>query len=190
MNKKIFVILFSFFSVFLFIGTINHSTVSAVKYCSPSTIANNKNGNSSSDFSEEAKTCACDPRASGSDCYNMKSRISSFYSNDNGNIAIKYYKYPLKEGSGGSNTTVYGEKMQGLISLIKNIINTAIGIIIFILGFGFVYNMINLGAASNNPQRRQEVIGKIGDIFATAMFIGMIPLITSICLSIVGSLNR
>lgn len=183
MNKTFNNILISFISVFVFVCIISFQSVSAA-YCSSAAIKAAKAGN----YTEEFKSCACDVRSDSSDCVKQKNNYTYNSSLDSGNSAARIYSYKLQKVE-GSETTTYSQKMTDLINLIKSIVNLATGVIIFLLGFGFVSNMISLGSASNNPQKRQEVIGKIGDIFATAVFIGAIPLITSVILSIVGGIG-
>lgn len=128
---------------------------------------------------------------------------SSFYNSCNSIQQTILYNKSLKDIKGQTVTTwkfnlatdkatgqtKYYSKMNALISFIGNIVNAVIGIIIFILGGGFLWNVTQMGIHSNNAQKREECISRLGDVFATAMFLGLIPIIMQFLTSIMGNLS-
>lgn len=188
MKRKIIYSLLAIMSIFSIILT-NTRNVSAASYCSAGDITTASSGNYDS-YTNAQKTCVCDNSNTStySSCRTMKSNISKAQAEKNGNSSVKIYKYILK-GDGGSGNSDYSKSMNKLIDTIKSLVSMGTGIIIFILGFGFVWNLVNLGAASNNPQQRQVAIQRLGDVFATALFIGLIPVIANIILNFMQGLS-
>lgn len=174
---KILICIFAF----LVIAGLNIEQTNAYHYCSESEISTYQRG---AKLSESLQTCVCDTYSTNSDYLSKCKDMTMKRASANGNT-VKVYKYNLEKINNETGAaTKYSEKMNELIGTIKGIINASIGVIIFILGFGFIWNITNLGISSSNPQQRQICIKKIGDVFATAMFIGMIPLIMELIVSI------
>lgn len=173
---KILICIFTF----LVIAGLNTEQTNAYHYCSESEINTYKEGLK---LPESLQTCVCDTYSTNNDyLHKCKNMTMARASADN---KVTVYKYNLEKINNETGAaTKYSEKMNELIDTIKGIINASIGVIIFILGFGFIWNITNLGISSSNPQQRQICIKKIGDVFATAMFIGMIPLIMELIVSI------
>lgn len=116
---------------------------------------------------------------------NEDGEIYYTYDFDFSKYGANYYSYVKPE----LNNKAYITGMRALIATVKAILSLIIGLIIFILGFGFLYNLNQMGLHSSNPQMRQECLGRIGDIFATAIFLGLIPAIMNAIVSMIQEIK-
>lgn len=189
--KKMFITIMICLSLF---GVISMNTASATQSPCSKTIVNNYYNNpnfGNTGMLETAVNCSCDKikdKGVKSNCNKMKSELASGSQYSDSMVRNQIgAEYRVTKIGNIDAKYVYG--MKNLWHIVKAVLNVFIGVLLFILGFGFVYNITSLGMHSSNPQMRQMCIQKLGDVFATALFVGLIPLVFQFITSLITAIN-
>lgn len=172
--KKIMIFIISVFSIF---ASSTMNVFAAQEKCGGDILTYYaENGTIKQENIGRASGCTCDGIDSKykDSCGAMKSAMAS------GNIGYSINQIGTKYTvitKDTRNNAAYTMGLVSIVTIIKAVLNTIIGITLFLLGFGFLWNISKMGLHSSNPQVRQECLGKLGDIFGTALFLGAIPII-------------
>lgn len=191
MKKSLFIILTTF-SLITSINFFNADKAAAMVYCDNSInfaqVINDGGKSLTQTQKDSLYTCACNnANTNYSQCKEAKKYLDSEIGADTN--TVKVYRYQLAtKTENGQTSTVYSKKINDLIDLIQSIINASVGVIIFILAFGFLYNVTQMGIYSSNPQQRVMCLKRLGDVFGTAFFIGCIPMIMKLLLGLIALL--
>lgn len=183
--RRIFILIMVLSFIIIPVSAEEEATTS-IRYCSKSKV----DEATLQDTEIVNSHCVCDAGILG-DLYSKCQSLYHSYSNtlretDKNIITVYSYKLSAVKNDDGSDTdeTVYHQKMTELLGTVDDVINIAVGIIIFMLAGGFLWNLTQMGIHSSNPQQREIALSRLGDVFTTALFLGSIPMIYKIVVTL------
>ena len=191
MKKSMLTILTVFSIMFGIYSFQTIDNVNAIQYCSEDIDFNGilKTG-ASTEQANMITSCVCNNASTKyASCKDAQNFANGGITGSTEDI-VKVYRYSLATNTdaNGKVTSEYQTNMNDLINLIESIINASVGVIIFILAFGFLWNVTQMGMYSSNPQQRVMCLKRLGDVFGTAFFIGCIPMIMKLLLGLIALL--
>lgn len=123
-------------------------------------------------------------------CKKAQDRIATGYNSEEiKDIGVVSSTFTMNNNT-TKNDAAYNYSLAQLLALVKSILNVFIGITLFILGFSFLYNVSQLGLHSSSPQKRELTLNNLGGIFATAIYVGCIPVILQFVTSLISALSK